>query len=296
MADTIDSFIDEEFLKKLEKLKIATKRGLKGPDKGEHRALQIGEGLEFLDYRKYNLGDDLRYVDWSVYGRLDKLFIKLFHAEENQNIHILLDMSRSMGWGNSPKYIAAKKIAAAVSYMCLSNLDKVSIGAFSDRILEINPPMRSKRRYSQILDFLRVLEPDGRTRINACLSEYASLCSEPGIIVIVSDLLDEKGFQDGLMSLKTRHFDTHLIQVLDHEEISWSERGNLLLRELETGEEKQIHLDGTLLQLYREKVNDFISSINTYCDNCGISFYLHDTGIPFEDFLIDYVVKGYLFR
>ena len=296
MADPIDSFIDEEFLKKLEKLKIATKKGLKTPDQGEHKALQMGEGLEFLDYRKYNLGDDLRYVDWSVYGRLDKLFIKLFHAEKSQTIHILLDMSRSMGWGDFPKYINAKKIAAAVSYICLSNLDKVGVAAFSDRIRKTNPPMRSRRRYFEILEFLRNLEPEGKTHINNCLTEYASISPNPDVIIIVSDLFDEKGFQDGLMALAVRNFDIHLIHLLDHEEIYWSERGNLLLTETETGEERQIYIDGNLLELYREKLNHFIFDIQAYCTRYGISYYLHDTRIPFEDFLIDYLIKGTIFR
>lgn len=296
MADRIDSFIDEEFLRKLENLRIATKKGLRGFTQGEHRAVQIGEGLEFLDYRKYNPGDDLRYVDWSVYGRLDKLFIKLFHAEKNQTVHILLDMSRSMGWGKTPKYIHAKKIAAAVSYISLSNLDKVGVAAFSDRIRRINPPTRSKRRYFEVLDFLRALEPEGRTRINECLTEYASVRSDPGILLIISDLFDEKGIEDGLTTLRAKNFDTHLIHLLDHEELTWSERGNLRLRESETGEEKQIYIDGPLLELYREKMSRFIAGIRAFCHNYGISFYLYDTGVPFEEFLIDYIVKAPVFR
>ena len=268
MTDRMDSFIDEEFLKKLENLRIAAKKGLMGLDQGEHRAVQMGEGLEFLDYRKYNPGDDLRYVDWSVYGRLDKLFIKLFHAEKNQTIHILLDMSRSMGWGESPKYIHAKKIAAAVGYISLSNLDKVGVAAFSDRIHRINPPTRSRRRYFEILDFLRTLEPGGRTRINKCLTEYASIRSDPGILLIITDLFDEEGIEEGMTTLRARNFDIHLIHLLDHEELYWSERGNLRLRESETGEEKQIYIDGPLLELYREKVHGFIAGIRAFCENC----------------------------
>ena len=296
MADAIDSFIDEEFLKRLEKIKIATKRGFKGPEQGENRSWQRGVGLEFLDYRKYHLGDDLRYVDWSVYGRLDKLFIKLFHAEENQTIHILLDMSRSMGWGVPPKHINAKKIAAAISYICLSNLDKIGMAAFSDAIVHISPPLRGKRRYPEILNFLRLLEPAGKTDVNRCLADYASICKNPGIIIIISDLLDSKGYQDGLMDLTSRNFDTHLVQILDHEEIFWSKTGNFLLTELETREKKHSFMDRTLLELYRKKVNTFISNIQNFCNNYGINFYLHDTGIPFEDFLIDYLTKGTIFK
>jgi hypothetical protein len=146
------------------------------------------------------------------------------------------------------------------------------------------------------LNFLRILEPEGMTRINESLTEFTSICSNPGIVIIVSDLFDEKGLQDGLMALATRNFDTHLIHLLDHEEITWSEKGNLLLREMETGEEKQIYIDGALLELYREKVNRFISDIQAYCNNYGISYYLHDTAMAFEDFLLTYITRGTIFR
>ena len=149
MADSLESFIDNEFLKKLEKLKIISSKSSRSPQRGEHRSWQSGEGLEFLDYRKYHIGDDLRYVDWSVYGRLDKLFIKLFHAEKGQTAHILLDTSLSMATGNPTKEITAKKLAAAISYICLSNLDKTGLMAFSDKIVEVKSPARGKKQFDK---------------------------------------------------------------------------------------------------------------------------------------------------
>ena len=96
MSDRLDAFIDDEFLKQLEKLKVVSRKSTRNPRRGEYRSWQSGEGFEFLDYRKYHPGDDLRYVDWSVYGRLDKLFVKLFHAEKLKTSHILFDTSLSM--------------------------------------------------------------------------------------------------------------------------------------------------------------------------------------------------------
>ena len=139
MQDNPPSFIDDEFLKKLEKLKLVIRKMTRIPRRGEYRSWQSGEGLEFLDYRKYQPGDELRYVDWSVYGRLDKLFIKLFHAEKGQTAHILLDISRSMAGGTPSKDMTAKKIAAALSYICLSNLDKTGVMAFNRNIVKIKP-------------------------------------------------------------------------------------------------------------------------------------------------------------
>ena len=289
-------FVDEKFLKQLEKLKIVTKKGVKGPERGEHKSWRSGEGLEFLAYRKYQPGDDLRYVDWSVYGRLDKLFIKLFHAEENQTIHLLLDTSRSMGSGNPPKDISAKKIAAAVGYIGLANFDKITLMAFSDKIVEMRSPVRGKRKYPEVLNFLLSVVPDANTDVNACLSEYASICKYPGIALVISDLFDSKGYQDGLKALTYRNFDIHLIQVLDHEEIFWSQTGTFVLRDVETGEKKVTFLDKRLLELYRKRVNSFLSDIHNFCSNYGIHHYLYDTGVPFEDFLIDYLTKGAILR
>jgi uncharacterized protein (DUF58 family) len=289
-------FIDEKFLTNLEKLKIAAKKGVKGPERGEHKSWRSGEGLEFLDYRKYQIGDDLRYVDWSVYGRLDKLFVKLFHAEEDQTIHILLDMSRSMGAGNPSKAQSAKKLAAAVGYICLSNLDKISLTAFSGQLEEASALLRGQRKYARLLNYLCNLTPAADTNINASLAEYATICKNPGMTIVISDLFDPKGYQDGLKALTYRNCDVSLIQVLDREELAWSKTGTLMLRDVETGEKRVTFLDADLLERYRAKVAAFLADIHDFCSTYGINYYLYDTRIPFEEFLIDYAIKGSLFR
>ena len=296
MPDQLDSFIDDEFLKQLEKLKIVTRKSTRNPRRGEYRSWQSGEGFEFLDFRKYQLGDDLRYVDWSVYGRLDKLFIKLFHAEKGQTAHILLDMSRSMDSGKPSKDITAKKIAAALSYICLSNLDKTGLMAFNNQIVKIKPPARGKKQYLEVLKFFQSLKPSEPTNINNSLKEYAAICKNPGIAIVISDFFDPLGYEDGLRALAYRDFDINLIQVMDHEELYWSKTGNLLLNECETGEKKVTFVDQELLELYRKKVNEFIAGIKSYCSHYDMNYFLCDTHIPFEKLLTDYLVEGALFR
>jgi hypothetical protein len=296
MSDRFASFIDDDFLKKLEKLKVVTRKSPRSPRRGAYRSWQSGEGLEFLDYRKYQPGDELRYVDWSVYGRLDKLFIKLFHAEKGQTAHILLDISRSMAGGNPSKDITAKKIAAALSYICLSNLDKTGVMAFNRNIVKIKAPARGKKQYPEVLKFFLALDPSGQTNINGCLTEYAATCKNPGIAVIISDLFDPQGYEDGLKALAYRDFDINLIQVMDHEEIFWSQTGNLLLNDCETGEKKATLVDKKLLEIYHRKINAFIAGIKSYCGHYGMNYFLCDTIIPFEDLLTDYLARGALFR
>ena len=296
MIPELDSFIDERFLKQLEKLKLITKRGVKGPFRGEHKSWRSGEGQEFLDYRNYQAGDDLRYVDWSVYGRFDKLLVKLFHAEENQTIHFLLDISRSMRFGTPSKLIGAKRIAAAVSYIGLSNLDRITMAAFADMLLDFKPPVRGRRKYADVLNFLHHLKADKPTNINKSLAEYASVSKYPGIVLVLSDLFDPAGWEDGLKALSYRNFDVHLIQVLDHEELFWSKTGSLTLTDIESGEKKVSFVDQELAKRYQRRVETFLAEIKGFCDNSAINHYVYDTSVPFEDFLIEYLTKGAIFR
>jgi Protein of unknown function DUF58 len=296
MSDRLDAFIDAEFLKQLEKLKIVSRKSTRNPRRGEYRSWQSGEGFEFLDFRKYQLGDDLRYVDWSVYGRLDKLFIKLFHAEKGQTAHILLDVSRSMDSGKPSKDITAKKIAAALSYICLSNLDKTGLMAFSNQIVKIKPPARGKKQYLEMFKFFQSLKPSNQTNINDSLEAYAATCKNPGIAIVISDFFDPRGYEDGLKALAYRNFDINLIQVMKHEELYWSQTGPLQLTECETGEKKVIFVDKNLLKIYRKKIEEFITAIKNYCSHYGMNYFLCDTHIPFNNLLTDYLSKGALFR
>ena len=296
MDNDVESFLDDDFLRKLEKLKILIQKGKKGPVRGEHVSWRSGTSLEFLDYRKYQPGDDFRYVDWNVYGRLDKLFIKLFRSEEDLTLHFLVDMSQSMGSGNPLKEIYAKKIAAALSYIGLANLDRVGITSFTDSLGETRSPERGTHAYLSVLKYLLSLKPEGKTDLNSCLTEYASACKRPGIAIILSDLLDPKGFEKGLEALSYGKFDITLIQILDREELFPSLNGYLMLKEVETGETKKITLDGALLELYRKKIHVFLENVKDICHRSGIDYYLSDTSIPFEGFLLDYLTKARLYH
>src|ERR1041384_2376409 len=130
------SFFDAEFLKRLERLHLVAKRLSWTGAKGEHAASRKGFSLEFSDYRRYQHGDDLRYVDWNIYRRLERLLLKVFTAEEEMNIYLLVDTSRSMAEGAPAKIEYAKKIAAALGYIGLKNLDRVGAAAFLTRIAQ----------------------------------------------------------------------------------------------------------------------------------------------------------------
>src|SRR5688572_21853279 len=118
-----ETFFDTDCLRKLERLHLIAKRLSWAGARGEHAASRKGFSLEFADYRRYQQGDDLRYIDWNIYRRLERLLLKVFTAEEEMNIYLLLDTSRSMAEGTKIDY--ARKVAAAVGYIGLKNLDRV---------------------------------------------------------------------------------------------------------------------------------------------------------------------------
>jgi uncharacterized protein (DUF58 family) len=201
-----------------------------------------------------------------------------------------------MGTGVPAKFIGSKKIAAAVAYICLAGFDKVGVASFSDTLMEHRSPVRGRRCFSQLLEFIRAMEPRGNTDINTCLSKYADFGQLPGIAVVLSDLFDPKGYKDGLRALAHRNFDVHLIQVLDHEEIFWSTSGVLGLTDVETGGRKTAYVDRSAITAYRNTMDRFMSDIGRYCDKYGISHCVYDTRIPFEDFLLDYLTTQSMFR
>jgi uncharacterized protein (DUF58 family) len=292
----VDSLLDESFLQQLERLRLLAQRGITGQTRGEHVAWRSGTSLEFLDFRKYQLGDDFRYIDWNIYGRLDKLFIKLFHAEEDRTIHILLDSSASMGFGKPSKDLVAKKLAAALSYIGLSNLDRVGVISFARELGEALLPARGKQVYLSVLKYLQYLAPESETDFNSCLTEYAVSCKRPGIAIVLSDLMDPKGVEKGLAALTYAKFDVALIQVLDKEELSPSSSGHLIIKDVETGESKTITLDEELATLYKQRLQDFNENIREFCLKRGIGYYLYNTSIPFEQFLLDYLTRGTLLK
>jgi uncharacterized protein (DUF58 family) len=286
-----EQFIDESFLRKLERLKLLTRRGVKGPQRGEHIAWRSGASLEFLDYRKYHIGDDFRYVDWNVYGRLDKLFIKLFRAEESQTIHMLLDTSRSMGFGTPAKALAAKKITAALSYLCLANQDRVTLTAFAERLGAFLSTAKSTGSYPAVMRFLRGIGTGGVTDFDGCLSAYAMRTRRAGVAVILSDLMVPDGFEEGLEALRYRKFDINVIQILDSTELAPDFHGKLRLKEIETGEVESISVDEEILAIYQKVLQGFIEGKRNYCQQRGVNYYLFDTAMPFENFIIAFLTR-----
>ena len=146
---------------RLDQLDIVSRKILAGKMKGERRSKRRGQSVEFADFRNYVVGDDLRFIDWNIYARLDKLFLKLFLEEEDLALYVLVDMSKSMDWGDPNKALYAKQVAAALAYIGLVNYNRVNVVAMAENIVAETGAMRGRRRVSQMIDFVTKLEPTG---------------------------------------------------------------------------------------------------------------------------------------
>ena len=149
-----DELLDPEFTTKLDQLELISRKIFVGKMRGERRSKRRGESVEFADYRNYVVGDDLRYLDWNIYARLESLFIKLFLEEEDLLVTVLLDVSKSMDWGNPHKGLYARRVAAAIAYIGLTNYDRVSLFAYSNGLRGELVGVRGRRLMFKAIEFL----------------------------------------------------------------------------------------------------------------------------------------------
>ncbi len=291
----MDSILDDAFLRTLDTMRFMTRTCGTGDVAGVHKSHKSGSSMEFMEYRRYHPGDDIRYVDWHVYGRTNRLFIKLFHAEKDLTLHILVDYSGSMKTGSAgapAKAEYAKKIAAALAYMGLANHDQVGLAAFTDTIGPVLTPEQGRTVYMSMLNILSSLTPGGRTDFNGSLKAFAGGGNKPGHAVIISDLLDPAGFREGLNAMLYSKFNLSLIQVLDPMEITPVLNGSITIQDVETKEEGTFFIDEKALSQYRKRMSAYLAQIDSFCKKQAIDYHLVHTGLPFEDFFIGYLKTG----
>ena len=283
---------DNNFLRKLEKFSILSRKLRKGAVRGEHRVIRRGMSTEFHDYKDYNRGDDLRYIDWNIYGRLDKLLIKIFSGEEDQSVHILLDTSLSMNSGKPLKMDYAKQIAGALAYIAVHSLDRVGITSFSDRMGEIYIPERRLSRLFSMFHYLESIEAGGSTAFNKALKEYSGKVKRPGTAVVISDMMDPKGFEEGLLSLIYRKFDVVLLQVLSEEELSPGLSGSVKLIDSESKIPLKLSIDKKYTREYGTELESWFGTIENFCRKKNIDYIRSGNRIPIEDFLLKFLRQG----
>ncbi len=296
-----NSLLSTDLLRRLEQLQMVARRLAKSSMRGERRSRARGYSVEFADYRNYVEGDDLRYLDWSLYGRLDRLFLRLYEEERELPVSIFLDVSESMSFGEPAKFDFARQIAAAISHVALCGFDRVSIQCFPGR--EANQrfkgPLRLVRgRQSSIpmMGHLAGLEAGGAGELNDALRRGAIESRQTGLAVVLSDFLDEGGYEAGLKALMARGFQVMAVQVLAEEELNPSSYGDLKFVDAESGAVREVTFGKYRLSRYQESTQAYIEQLAEFCRARGIGFWSTSSAAPLESLLLKQMKEGEFWR
>ena len=280
---------DESILRKLNQLTLIASRVRAGSIKGERRSSRRGSSVEFVDYRDYTPGDDLRRLDWNIYARLDRPFIKLLEEEEDLAVHILLDGSQSMNWGEDEthKFKYAQRLAAGLGAVALAAGDLLTIGLLqAGKVTAEFGPTRGQVSLTRLFHFLEELNPAGETNLNAAIQDYSVRPRRSGLAILISDLFTPAGYEGGIRLLLGRGHDTTLIHVLSPDELNPPFSGDLELIDSETNLGQDVSLNSGLRDLYQARARAWIQSTQLNCRKQGVRYQEVITNIPWDQILL----------
>ena len=264
-----------ELLGRLEQFQLLARRFSKSVAKGERRSRSRGQSVEFADHRNYSHGDDFRYLDWNLFGRLDRLFIKLYEEERELPVTLILDASESMAFGSPRKFDYARQVAAAIPENPHEAAIRSSLRAVRGR--------KSSLRFFQNLSTITC---GGFFNINEALHRVALESKQTGVVIVLSDFLDPDGYENGLKSLISRGFHVNAVQLLAREEIDPQLSGELKVVDSESNAEVEVTFGKYRLDTYRKTVEGFCQRMREYCTARGVNYFRAITDQPLEQLLL----------
>ncbi len=317
----IDDLLDSQLISKLDPLDLASRRVFAGKLKGERRSKKRGQSVEFADHRPYVIGDDLRHIDWNIFGRLDRLFLKLFLEEEDLALHVVVDASESAACGEPGKFLFAQRAAMALGYIGLVNLNRVACTIMGgQRLAPPRPPraaalspeqaeaqadediesigagevsavrdLRGRRRTHDLARFICSIQPAGALLFKAAAERIALTRRGKGVMVVLSDFMFKDGYEAGLRLLVGRGFDVFAIQVLSPQEIDPPLTGDLRLRDVEDGDQTEVTISAPLLKKYKQNLAAYNDQLRDFCARREITFLSVRSDTPIDTLILDYL-------
>jgi len=287
--------LDPGFMHRLDQLDVVSRKILRGKLQGERRSKKRGQSVEFADYRNYVVGDDLRFIDWNLYARLDKLFLRLFLEEEDLSVSIVVDISRSMDFGEPSKLRYVKQLAAALGYIGLTHYNRVGLFTFADGLRDRIVNLRGRRPVPRMLEFLDQARPDSKPvsgNLAEALRTFALAQRQPGVVILVSDFFDKGELSDSLRYLGNDKIDPYAIQVLSPQEVSPDEHGllgDLKLKDLEDDDIAEVSVTPALVKRYKANLQAYCNHVRDECRKRGVAYMVSETSVPFETVIMKYL-------
>jgi uncharacterized protein (DUF58 family) len=289
-ADENAPLFDEAFLRRMERMSFQAQRTLRGnPSSGEHPSRRQLPATIFSDHRPYSSGDDLRYVDWNAYARQDHVLVRLGEAEQDVNIHLLVDASRSMTIGAPPRFRLAQQLVGALGYLALAHSDRLQIVPFGPAALRPFGPAQGKARIVEMLRFVEGLAPQPDTRLAAVVQQHAHRHPRGGLLVICSDLLAPDSLEDALRAVAPPRWQTLVLHLIDQRDLDPGLQGPLELEDSESGQRLPITLDAETLRAYRSAVASWRERIAGACARRGVTYAPVMTHWPLEQKVVPFL-------
>ena len=279
--------LDASIVQRLDSLALLTRRPMASGRPGRRRSPLAGSSMEFSDYRRYAPGDDFRRIDWRAYARLERLFLRVFEAEENLTITVLIDCSDSMYHGKPAKAPLATALAAAISYVALKCEDKVIVGALTDRLAAYRKAGSGKNAIWTVGEFLNRLPRSGTTDLNRALYDLGRIVSGPGLTIVISDFLAPGGYQTGIRAVRQLRQEVALLQILAPDELEPDLQGDWRLRDSEGGGNVDVSASPSVLSAYRQRLALFTQELASFAHSYAMTYTL----IPSDTSIIDVVQR-----
>ncbi len=285
-----EPLFDEAFLRRLERLSLQAQRTLRGqPSGGEHASRRQLPTSIFSDHRPYTSGDDTRYIDWNAYARQDQILVKLGEAEQNVEVHLLLDTSHSMAWGYPPKLRAAQQLIGALGYLALAHHDRVRVMPFGAKMTRPFGPIQGKGRLVDLFRYIETATLHPQTDLQAVLRLYARMHPRGGLLVLCSDLLSSSTLHAGLQALQPPRWQVLVCHMLDTRELRPDLQGALELEDSETGQRISLTLDTETITVYRRRMHAWQQQIAMACGYHGATYVRMLSAWPVEQKIVPYL-------
>jgi uncharacterized protein (DUF58 family) len=279
-------------LKRLRNFQFAAKLIVEGYFQGRHRSPYYDFSSEFADYRPYTPGDDLRTVDWRAFARSDRFYIKLFRKETDMNCYLLVDKSRSMGYsGDEPlsKLEYASYLAAALAYLMVQQGDKTSLSLCDDALRTFIPPAGTRQNLQRILVTLERNASGGATRLAASLQALFGVVKRKGLLVVLSDFLDDTPAVFSALSMFAhKGFAVLLFHVMTDAELNLPRVGNALFEDVESPAYAAAEPDA-IREAYQAEIQAFIHELGANAKARRMHYQLAGTADPYHGALEAYL-------
>lgn len=328
MPDLSHKYLRVQDLRRLRNMLFSSRRPVEGLYAGRHASPQRGHSVEFSDYRQYMPGDEIGDIDWKVYARSDKLFVRLFEHQSDMTVHLLVDASASMGYGGvegrkskvesqkskvqggkskvenqgsktfdsgpltfDSKYDYACRMAAAIAFLTTRQQDRVSFGIAHGGLIGFQRPQGSPSHLLNVLAAMERVTPGGEAKLAVALTDMASRLPRRGLLIVMSDLLDDPDPILRAMSLFThRGGEVVVFHILHPDELMLPQIEDAVFTDSETGGRVALNV-ADVRQAYGERMQRFLRTWATGCQGRGFDYQLVNTGAEYWKAL-----EHYLFR